>query len=431
MKYIVHSDMNKAYTKLLLCLCCLLGNQFTLFATDINILSTGALADGKTLNSIAIQTAIDECSKSGGGKVIVPKGVFITGQLTFHSNIELHLQAGAVLKGSTNIKHYPNRSFIIAKGCNDIQITGTGTIDGSGEAFYDANFQPLKRPQPFILFDSCRFIKLRDFKLINSPSHGFRIFNSAEVVVDRIYMNFAERSPNTDGIDIVDTRNVYISNSTFITGDDAICLKSHAGKVENVTVTNCYIQSDDGGIKLGTGSADTIQHCSFSNIVIRNTRFALAMFMQEGGVYRFINFSNINIQNGGRQKNVYPIYIDVDKKTAAGKLGLIEYINFNNLQIETRGNILIAGQPSAPLQNITLSNITMLVQNCDDVSKYKKPRGNRSLPVFADTKDLSAIAAHITLGFIQNLRWHEVQVIDNCISPKRKIFYKEKVTEIK
>jgi polygalacturonase len=402
----------------------------TLFAIDINILATGAVADGKTINTIAVQKAIDACSGTGGGKVTVPNGVFITGQLSLHSNIELHLQSGAVLKGSTNINHYPNGSFIIVRGCNNIQITGMGTIDGTGEAFYDANFQPLPRPQPFILFDSCRFIKLRDFKIVNAPSHGFRIFNSAEVVVDGIYMNFAERSPNTDGIDIVDTRNVHISNSTLITGDDAICLKSHASKVENVTVVNCFIQSDDGGIKLGTGSADTIEHCTFSNIIIRNTRFALALFMQEGGVYRFINFNGISIQNGGRQKNVYPIYVDVDKKTQQGKLGLTEHIHFNNLQIATRGNILIAGQPSAPLQYITLTNIFMLVENCDDVTNYKKPRGNRKLPVFADTRDLSAKPAHITLGFIKHLRLNGIQVVDKCNGVKRKIYYKEKVTEI-
>lgn len=401
------------------------------FAHDINILATGAVADGKTINTLAIQKAIDSCHGTGGGKVTVPNGVFITGQIMLLSNVELHLAAGAVLKGSTNMKDYPNGSFIMAKGGNDCQITGTGTIDGSGEAFYDANFQPLQRPQPFILFDSCRFIKLRDFKIVNAPSHGFRIFNSAEVVVDGIYMNFAERSPNTDGIDIVDTRNVYISNCTLITGDDAICLKSHRSKVENVTVTNCFIQSDDGGIKLGTGSADTIQHCTFSNIVIRNTRFALALFMQEGGVYRFINFNGINIQNGGRQKNVYPIYIDVDKKTQAGKLGLIEHIHFGNLQIATRGNILIAGQPSAPLQYITLSNVVMLVENCDDVSQYKKPRGNRKLPVFADTRDLSAKPAHITLGFIKHLQLNGIQVVDKCGTVKRKMYYKEQITEIK
>jgi polygalacturonase len=398
---------------------------------DINILSTGAIADGKTINTIAIQKAIDDCYQSGGGKVVVPGGIFITGQLQLRPGIELHLQANAVLKGSTSMGDYPNGSFISAKGCNDIQFTGMGTLDGSGAAFYDGNFQPLKRPQPFILLDSCHFIRIRDIKIINSPSHTFRIINCSEVVVDGIYMNHPERSPNTDGIDIVDSRNVYISNSTFITGDDAICIKSHAARVQNVTVTNCTIVSDDAGIKLGTGSKDTIEHCTFSNIVIRNTRFALAMFMQEGGVYRFISFNNINIQNGGRNKNVYPIYIDVDKKTADGKLGLVEFISFSNLQIETRGNILIEGQPAAPLQNITLSNIRMLVNNCDDVTNYKKPRGNRNLPVFADTKDLSTIPAHITLGYIQNLRLRDIDIVDRCTAHKRKLFHKQQVTELK
>jgi len=397
--------------------------------TVYDITYYGAIADAKTTNTIAIQKAIDACNANGGGTVLIPKGTFISGQLSLHSNIHILLQADAVLKGSKNIFDYPNGSFIIAKGCTNIQITGLGTINGSGEAFYDANYQPLARPQPFILIDSCRFIKLQDFKIINSPSHGFRILNSSEVLVNGIYMNFAERSPNTDGIDIVDTKNVYISNCTLITGDDAICLKSHNSKVENVTVTNCFIQSDDAGIKLGTGSTDTIQHCIFSNIIIRNTRFALALFMQEGGVYRFINFNGINIQNGGRQRNVYPIYIDVDKKLETGKLGLIEHINFSNLQIDTRGNILIAGQPTAPLRYITLNNISMLTENCDDVTTYKKPRGNKKLPVFADTKDYSNKKAHITLAHIKNLYLSNINIIDKCTSIKRDKYFKLDVSE--
>jgi polygalacturonase len=403
----------------------------TLLANDINILANGAVGDGKTMNTAAIQKSIDDCYQRGGGKVIVPKGIFICGQLSLHSNIELYLAADAVLKGSSDMRDYPDGSFLIARGCRNIQLTGMGTIDGTGEAFYDADFQPLKRPQPFVLFDSCSFIRIRDIKIINSPSHTFRIINSRQLVVDGIYMHHPERSPNTDGIDIVDTKNVSISNSTFICGDDAICLKTDFGKVENVTVTNCYIESDDGGIKLGTGSTDTIEHCTFSNIVLRRTRYALALFMQEGGVYRFISFNNISIQTGGRNKNVYPIYIDVDKKKADGRLGLIEYIRFSNLQIETKGNILISGQPQAPLQHLSLSNITMVVSDCADLSKFKKPRGNRNLPVFTDTKDLSSIPAHITLGYIQNLRLHEVNVIDKCAVNKRKMYHKEQVTEIK
>jgi polygalacturonase len=404
---------------------------FQAIAEEVNIVNFGAKGDGKTINTAAIQKAIDVCSANGGGRVLIPVGEFLCGQLTFRSDIELHVAAGATLKGSSLMNDYPDNSFLIARGCRNIIISGMGTIDGNGTFFYDSAFQPLTRPQPFILFDSCRYIKLRDFKIVNSPSHGFRIFNCAEVTVDGIYMDFAERSPNTDGIDIVDTRNVYISNSTLITGDDAICLKSHAAKVENVTVVNCYIQSDDGGIKLGTGSADTIQYCTFSNLVIRKTRFALALFMQEGGVYRYINFNNIQIQNGGRQKNVYPIYVDVDKKTQEGKLGLIEHVNFSNLQIETRGNILISGQPGSPLKNITLSHITMRVSPCDNLSAYKKPRGNRKLPVFSDTRDLSSAPAHITLGFIQNLRMYEIRIIEECADNRRKKFYKVKVSEIK
>jgi polygalacturonase len=396
--------------------CCFLSAH----TTDINILSTGALPDGKTVNSIAIQKAIDSCAATGGGKVVVPAGVFVSGSLQLHSGIELHLQSGAVLMGSRSMADYPLGSLLVAKGCTNVQLTGTGTINGSGDAFYDQNFQPLQRPLPFLLFDSCRFLRIRDVKVVNSPSHVFRIVKCSEVVIDGIYLNNPERSPNTDGIDLVDSRNVYISNSTLITGDDAICLKSHFGKVENVTVTNCTIQSDDAAIKCGTGSKDTIQHCVFSNIVIRNTRYGLALFMQEGGVYRYLLFNNISIQTGGRNKNHYPVFVDVDRKRAGEKLGRIENISFSNLQIETRGNILIAGQPSAPLRHISLHNISMRVRDCHDLSKQKKPRGNKNTPVFADTKDLANVNAHVVIAYVDGLYGNGVQVVDECKPVLRK-----------
>jgi hypothetical protein len=332
-----------------------------------------------------------------------------------------------VLLGSRSLTDYPLGSLLVAKGCTDVQLAGSGIINGSGDAFYDQNFQPLQRPLPFLLFDSCRFLRIRDVKVVNSPSHVLRIVNSSEVVIDGIYLDNPERSPNTDGIDLVDSRNVYISNSTLITGDDAICLKSDFGKVENINVTNCIIESDDAAIKCGTGSKDSIQHCVFSNIVIRNTRYGLALFMQEGGVYRYLSFNNISIQTGGRNKNHYPIFVDIDRKQAGGKLGSIENISFSNLQIETSGNILIAGQPARPLKNISLQNITMLVRACNDLSKQKKPRGNKNTPVFADTKDLAPVAAHITLGYINGLVMEGVVVEDRCTTQRQKVHRTEVV----
>jgi polygalacturonase len=394
---------------------------------DVVVTGAGAKGDSTTMNTAAIQKAIDSCYSTGGGHVIFPKGIYLSGEIHLKSNVVLYLHGSAVLMGSRNLQDYPGKSFIIVRNCENIGLLGPGTINGNGDAYRDVNWQPLPRPQPLILMEHCSFIKLQDVKIINSPSHVFRLLDCREVNVSGIFIHNPERSPNTDGIDIVDSRNVYISNSTIITGDDAICLKSHEAKVENVTVTNCTITSDDGGIKLGTGSKDTIEHCVFSNCVIRHTRFGLALFMQEGGVYRFISFNNISIQNGGRQRNVYPIYVDIDKKTPQGKLGKVEYISFSNLQIETTGNILIAGQPTAPLQNIQLQNIVMRVHNCYDVSSNKKPRGNRKLPVFADMKDLSTQKASLTFGFINGLHMSEVDVKDECTANKRKKIYQVNV----
>src|SRR5437762_7346980 len=110
----------------------LLINQSILLAQDYNILDFGAVPDGKTMNTSAIQSAIDAAYKNGRGRVIIPEGIFLTGSIILKSNVELHLAEKAVLLGSANRDHYIklNRllSLILADGQNNISITGTGQI---------------------------------------------------------------------------------------------------------------------------------------------------------------------------------------------------------------------------------------------------------------------------------------------------------------
>ncbi|GIV36357.1 MAG: hypothetical protein KatS3mg032_0736 [Cyclobacteriaceae bacterium] len=240
-----------------------------------NIKDFGAKDDSITLNTQAIQQAIDACSKAGGGVVLFPSGKFTTGTIILKSNIEYHFQAGSYLIGSARIEDYispegDNNILLIAQnqkqetlrvlldgtGVTNVSFTGQGIIDGNGNFFRDDEYTPLERPMPWISFRQAKNITIRELTFQNSPSHVIRFEKSNQIVIDGIKIFNHPQSPNTDGIDLVDSRNVSISNSFISTGDDAICLKTNPdGITEHVVVNNCIIQSDDAAIKFGTGSA--------------------------------------------------------------------------------------------------------------------------------------------------------------------------------
>jgi Glycosyl hydrolases family 28 len=257
------------------------------------------------------------------------------------------------------------------------------------------------------------------------------------VVVEGISIINDMLSPNTDGIDVRNTRNVRISNCYIETGDDAICLKTSIKSsqpkyfTENVTVTNCILKSDDAGLKLGTGSAYLTRNCIFSNCVIQDTRFGIALFMEEGGKIENYQFNNIIIQGKSRHKTEYPIYIDIDRKKQAYNFGKIDGVQFNNLTIETRGNILIGGQKTALIENISFDNVKMKITEAVDLKEMKKPKGNRSVPRFADSDDFAAENAHITIGNAQNITLRNFTIQDDNTSIKREPLILKNVIDMK
>jgi parallel beta-helix repeat protein len=416
-------------------------------STVFSIAEYGAKGDSITLNTSFIQKTIDACAAAGGGTVLIPPGKFLTGTLYFKSNIDYHFANGAMLVGSGNIKDYntpqgennimliryqavPNetlRVLIDATGVENVSITGQGIIDGNGFSFWDKEFAALERPEPWISFRKASNIKIRDVKFQNAPSHVLRFQSSNHIVIDGIKIENHPRSPNTDGIDIVDTQNVTISNSFISTGDDGICLKTdRGGVVENVVVTNCVLQSDDAAIKFGTGSAGVTRYCTFSNNVIRKSRYGISLFMLEGGVFEHNRFSDLILTGGSRHKHEYPIFIDVDQKRPTDKYGIIRHNTFSNLSIVTSGKILINGRPEQPIENLTLSDITFRVENEADFTKATKPRGNKNFPKLETSIDRAPIPAHITLGYISNLRLSAIQLSSDTITA-RKVFSYEGV----
>ena len=266
-----------------------------------NIIDFGAIADGKTKNTSAINAAITQCSKDGGGQVLVANGKFLTGAIHMKSNVDLHIEASAVLLFSTEPTDYLplvrtrwegddcyNYSpLIYAEGQTNIAVTGIGTLDGQGStenwwpwkggarngwikgtpSQLDRNCRPLLkkyndtqvpvekrqmgegyylRPQ-FISFIHCLNIKFEDFTIKNSPFWVLHPLLSENVIVRNVTVN--SEGPNNDGCDPESCKNVLIENCTFNTGDDCIALKSgrdfdgrrENAPIENVVIRNCFM----------------------------------------------------------------------------------------------------------------------------------------------------------------------------------------------
>jgi polygalacturonase len=362
-------------------------------AKDFPITSFGAKSGSNYLNTVAINKAIDACYKNGGGKVVIPAGLFRSGTLLMKNNVELHLEMGAVLSASTDLKDFPIqplpsyrsqkdpggwRALIYANEVSNIAVTGYGTIDGNGaqqkpdpNSKYKSDMDG--RPRN-ILFISCNNIKVEGISMRNAGIWNQHYLNCEDVVVDKINVyNHANR--NNDGIDIDGCRRFTLSNSTFDTDDDAIVLKSTgAAGCEDVVITNCIVSSFCNAIKAGTESTGGFKNISISNCIIKRSTNAhppiygtakgiagLSLEIVDGGVMDGVSISNITIEGTD-----CPLFVRLGnrarkhtKDAPQPPVGTMRNIVINNVVAYNTGNYSssITGIPGHYVENLSLSNV--------------------------------------------------------------------------
>ena len=310
------------------------GMAITLKAERVDMLKSGAKADGKTLNTMLINHTVDRLSQAGGGTLFFPAGTYLTGAIRLKSNITLELEAGATLLFSDNFDDYlpfmevrhegvMMKSFsplISAMDAENITIKGEGTLDGQGKAWWTEFFriyvdlekngmrelnkyQPLWEREndvealyaetnedwhgtlkrrffrpPFIQPVRCRRVRIEGVKIINSPFWTVNPEFCDNVVVTGVTIHNVP-SPNTDGINPESCRNVHISDCHISVGDDCITLKSgrdaQARRLgvpcENITITNCTMLSGHGGVVIGSEMSGSVRKVTISNCVFDGT----------------------------------------------------------------------------------------------------------------------------------------------------------------
>jgi hypothetical protein len=267
----------------------------------------GATGDGTTNDGVAIQKAIDACTKDGGGVVLLNNGTFVSGGIVLKSNVELHLTSSATLLAFTDITKYNQDdkfhfrsticSFIYAYDATHIAITGAGKIDGRGKSFTNHEVYS-ERPQ-LIVLRQCKDVHIDDIFLTNSGMFTLWLIQCERIRIGGIRI-LALGSPNNDGIDIDGCKDVFIANSNIHTVDDCIGVKSSDKNYAStgLVITNCILSSRCAAIRFGPDSLADTENITVSNCVIRDTGLN-GIKIQEalGGTMRNMTFSNIVMDN--------------------------------------------------------------------------------------------------------------------------------------
>ena len=288
----------------------------TLYSTNFNVTEFGAIPDGITSCTQAFSAAINACSEAGGGAVYVPAGKYLTGSIRLKSNMNLHLDPGAVLIFSNDITEYPvvesrwegvqrevYSSCIYAENEENISITGHGKLDGQGSFWWGmVKNKSLAYPRPkLISFHSCSNLLVEGVTLINSPSWTVNPICCDNVTVDKITINNPADSPNTDGVNPESCRNVHISNCHIDVGDDCVTIKSGTEDTplripcENITITNCTMVHGHGAVVIGSEMSGDVRNVTISNCVFEGTDRGIRMKSRRGrgGVIEDIRINNI------------------------------------------------------------------------------------------------------------------------------------------
>ncbi len=366
--------------------------------TEINVMEFSAKGDGVTLNTLAIQAAIDHLESKGGGKLVFPEGRFLSGSIVLKSGVELHLESNAVLLGSTDTDQYKSlnrwKALILADGQDNITISGKGTIDGQGrrlalnvDSLYyigklDPNLYNLRRKRPnelarpqILEIVKCKNVIITGVTIKNSSCWVQTYDQCTNLKIDNIRVE-SDAYWNNDGIDISDCRNVQVTNCFVNSADDGICLKSHAPDHWNdsIYIGNCTVRSSASGIKFGTASTGGFKNVKIENIKVYDTfRSAIAIESVDGGTLENIEVNNITATNTGNA-----IFIRLGHRNTDGKVGVLRNVTIKNVKVEIpfdrpdkaydlRGPDLaffhnpfpctIAGIPGHNVENVMLENI--------------------------------------------------------------------------
>lgn len=396
---------------------------------DFSIADYGAKPGGEFDCGSAIAAAIDACAKAGGGRVVVPAGVWLTGAIHLKSNVNLHVSEGATLKFSTDYKRYLpvvqtrfegmdclNYSpFIYAYGQENIAITGKGTLDGQGDyanwwgwarKFEGDTSTPVQKPDRDRLYKQmdagaplaervygenhylrtnfiqpyrCRNVLIEGITIVRSPMWEIHPLLCVNVTVRGVTIH--THGPNNDGCNPESSRNVLIENCTFDTGDDCIAIKSGRNNdgrrwlmaSENIVVRGCTMKDGHGGTVIGSEVSGSCRNVFTENCVMDSPELERALRLKtnavRGGTIENIFMRNVQV---GRVK--YEI-LTVDFSYEEGENGqhypLVQNIALEHVTSRTTPRVFsLVGYKKSPIRTVRLSHCSFNDVHGEDVVQH-------------------------------------------------------------
>ncbi|WP_207420843.1 glycoside hydrolase family 28 protein [Desertivirga brevis] len=368
-----------------------------------NIAEHGAIGDGKTLNTKSIQSIIDKCSENGGGTLVVPQGVFLSGSLFLKPGVNLELKEGGVLKGSTDINDYvklntrieghfePWRAALInGDQVDHLRISGPGTLDGSGEPFYkefygrrerDKKTTNLSVERPRLMFiQNSKDIKISGVKYLNSGFWNLHIYRCKDALVENCSFiapsgPTPNRGPSSDGIDVDSSQDISIKGCYFSVGDDCIALKGSKGPfamqdkdspaVERVNISDC-IYAAGGGIVTFGSEATVVRDVVVKNCTTKGpTVLRLKLRPDTPQQYENVSISNITMENGGVIFKVSPWTQYFDLKGQEPPKALVRNVSISNVRGTGNSFGQVIGHERATIENITVKNVDVKLKTND------------------------------------------------------------------
>ncbi len=380
-----------------------------------NIRDYGAVGDGVTLDTRALQTAIDTCSASGGGRVLVPSGgTYLCGTFEMKAHVELYVERGAVLEASGNPADYrtvqtpashkgvgypdlgASITFIAAYGVDDIAFTGGGVIDGGGRKFIAERLPHIYRMQaqrPFTaVLIGCQNVTFQDIVVRDGAMWTLRFSGCNDVLIQGIRLLNDLKLPNSDGIDIDQCRNVRIANCHIVAGDDCICMKSCAnagdfGACENITVVGCTLVSTSTALMVGCEAFAPMRNIIFDSCVIQSSNRGLGIHHSHNSLIENVTFSNMVIETRlfhhdwwGRAE---PIYICAMPWTPDIQMGSVRHVRFSNILCRGENGVFVYGWEQHTLQNIVFDQVRVELNKTSKIAA-----GRQDLRPFAGGDDM-------------------------------------------
>ena len=380
-----------------------------------NISGYGAIGDGKTINTSVIQATINACTTAGGGIILIPKGVFITGAIFLKQGVNLRIEKGGVLKGSTKQDDYPQimtrwegierkwtSALLNIVDVNNIEITGEGTIDGSGTEWPKIIRQNSQQFQEFtqttrdslmkiprlgrprlICFQNCKNVNISNLKLRNQAVWCLHILYCKNVVVKNLNIRAEHTILSSDGIDIDSSSDVFISGCDIDVNDDCISIKS--GKDENgllinrpsknIMIEKCRFGYGHGGVALGSETSGGIRNVEIRNCVVDSGNWAPIRFKTQpsrSGIVENITYRNIEIKDVRQAFEFNMEWRMVPPIASPAKvLPIVRNVRFININGKAYSLGNIHGLNDSPITNVKFINCNISAQRGLTVDNVK------------------------------------------------------------